>query len=170
MVCFLKTHPYTAVLFNGLGYKSRPKPAPRNIIFFHQDLGIGGAERLIIDAAFGLQNLGHKVTIFTSHCDPRPCFDETRGGVLDVRIRGNTLIPPSLFLRFSILCAITSQLHLLLSISVFSNELELLKPDIIFVDQLSAGLLKCTGLSLMESHQKLWNYSQLHHHLRKADI
>lgn len=53
---------------------------PKNIVFFHPDLGIGGAERLIIDAAVGLQNLGHKVTIFTSHCDENHCFDEARNG------------------------------------------------------------------------------------------
>ncbi len=52
----------------------------KNMVFFHPDLGIGGAERLVIDAAVGLQNLGHTVTIFTSHCDPAHCFDEARDG------------------------------------------------------------------------------------------
>jgi alpha-1,3/alpha-1,6-mannosyltransferase len=54
----------------------------KNIIFFHPDLGIGGAERLVIDAAVGLQSLGHKVTIFTSYCDPSHCFDEAKDGLL----------------------------------------------------------------------------------------
>lgn len=54
----------------------------KRIVFFHPDLGIGGAERLVIDAAVSLQNLGHKVTIFTSHCDPTHCFDEARDGNL----------------------------------------------------------------------------------------
>jgi len=54
----------------------------KNIVFFHPDLGIGGAERLVIDAAVGLQSLGHKVTIFTSHCDPSHCFDEAKDGLL----------------------------------------------------------------------------------------
>lgn len=54
----------------------------KNIVFFHPDLGIGGAERLIVDAAVGLQQLGHKVTIFTSHCDPRHCFEEAHDGTL----------------------------------------------------------------------------------------
>ncbi len=53
----------------------------KNIVFFHPDLGIGGAERLVIDAAVGLQNCGHKVVIFTSHCDPKHCFDEARDGM-----------------------------------------------------------------------------------------
>jgi hypothetical protein len=54
---------------------------PKNIVFFHPDLGIGGAERLVIDAAVGLQTRGHKVTIFTSHCDPNHCFEEARDGM-----------------------------------------------------------------------------------------
>lgn len=52
----------------------------KTIVFFHPDLGIGGAERLVVDAAVGLQNRGHKVVIFTSHCDPKHCFDEARDG------------------------------------------------------------------------------------------
>lgn len=64
-------------------------PEPRNmadkkqhVVFFHPDLGIGGAERLVVDAAVGLQERGHRVTIFTSHCDPTHCFDEARDGKL----------------------------------------------------------------------------------------
>ena len=53
----------------------------KNIAFFHPDLGIGGAERLVIDAAVGLQNRGHKVVIFTSHCDRKHCFDEVLDGM-----------------------------------------------------------------------------------------
>lgn len=46
---------------------------------------IGGAERLIVDAAVGLQKLGHTVEIYTSHHDPSHCFDETRDGGLYAR-------------------------------------------------------------------------------------
>jgi alpha-1,3/alpha-1,6-mannosyltransferase len=56
-----------------------------------------------------------------------------------VRVRGNTLIPPSLLTRFAILCAVLRQLHLIVQIYV-SGELSLLKPEVFFVDQLSAGL------------------------------
>ncbi|KAF2838892.1 glycosyltransferase family 4 protein [Patellaria atrata CBS 101060] len=112
----------------------------KNIVFLHPDLGIGGAERLVIDAAVGLQNSGHKVTIFTSHCDPKHCFDEARDGTLDVRVRGNTIVPPSILGRFAILCAIIRQVHLVLQICVLSSELKELQPDAFFVDQLSAGV------------------------------
>ena len=110
------------------------------IVFFHPDLGIGGAERLVVDAAVGLQDRGHRVTIFTSHCDPGHCFDEARDGTLDVRVRGNQIVPPSIFGRFAILCAILRQLHLVLQVSILSSELQGLKPDTFFVDQLSANV------------------------------
>ncbi|ETI21019.1 hypothetical protein G647_07362 [Cladophialophora carrionii CBS 160.54] len=114
------------------------RAAQRTIVFFHPDLGIGGAERLIVDAAVGLQEQGNKVTIFTSHCDPNHCFEEARDGTLDVRVRGNTLFPPTFLNRFHILLAILRQIHLVFSIAVWSNELNRLEPDVFVVDQLSA--------------------------------
>lgn len=60
---------------------SAPKPpVQKTVVFLHPDLGIGGAERLVVDAAVGLQSRGYKVVIFTSHCDPKHCFDEARDG------------------------------------------------------------------------------------------
>jgi hypothetical protein len=72
-------HPLKPSLFSSSTMANDAKK--KNIAFFHPDLGIGGAERLIIDAAVGLQNRGHKVVIFTSHCDPQHCFDEARDGM-----------------------------------------------------------------------------------------
>ncbi|KAM3527071.1 hypothetical protein NHJ13051_003112 [Beauveria bassiana] len=116
-----------------------PKPVGGCHVFFHPDLGIGGAERLVVDAAVGLQNKGAKVVIYTNHCDPNHCFDECRDGTLDVRVKGSWLVPRSLFGRFTILCAILRHIHLLLHIWL-TGELEDLKPAIFIVDQLSAGL------------------------------
>ncbi|KAI1430902.1 hypothetical protein GGR50DRAFT_682524 [Xylaria sp. CBS 124048] len=118
---------------------TKPENNGKTIVFLHPDLGIGGAERLVVDAAVGLQKRGHKVVIFTSHCDPGHCFDEAQDGTLDVRVRGHTIVPPSILGRFSILCAILRQLHLILQIYL-TSELSLLRPDAYFVDQLSAGL------------------------------
>lgn len=58
----------------------------KTIVFLHPDLGIGGAERLVVDAAVGLQKRGCKVVIFTSHCDPGHCFDEARDGSFLLRL------------------------------------------------------------------------------------
>ncbi|KAF5680581.1 alpha-1,3 alpha-1,6-mannosyltransferase [Fusarium heterosporum] len=109
------------------------------IVFFHPDLGIGGAERLVVDAAVGLQERGHRVVIFTNHCDPTHCFDECRNGTLDVRVRGHWLIPMSILSRLTILCAILRHVHLLIHIAA-TGELHALRPRAFIVDQLSAGL------------------------------
>lgn len=87
-----------------------------NITIIHPDLGIGGAERLIVDAALVLQSRGYKVTIYTSHHDPAHCFDETRDGQLDVRVRGNTLFPPHVLGRGHVLMAVLRQLHLVFAV------------------------------------------------------
>ncbi|KAG6015580.1 Alpha-1,3-mannosyltransferase-like protein, partial [Claviceps citrina] len=112
---------------------------PATVVFFHPDLGIGGAERLVVDAAVGLQSRGHRVVIFTNHCDAKHCFEECRDGTLDVRVRGNTVIPPSILSRLTILCAILRHVHLLLAVSL-TGELASLAPRAFIVDQLSAGL------------------------------
>ncbi|KAK5997699.1 Alpha-1,3/1,6-mannosyltransferase alg-2 [Cladobotryum mycophilum] len=109
------------------------------IVFFHPDLGIGGAERLVVDAAVGLQSRGHHVVIFTNHCDPSHCFDECRDGTLDVRVRGEWLVPMSIFNRLTILCAILRHIHLIFHIALL-GELQALQPRAFIVDQLSAGL------------------------------
>ncbi|KAK2449302.1 sucrose synthase [Trifolium repens] len=51
-----------------------------NIAIIHPDLGIGGAERLVVDAAVELASRGHKVHIFTAHHDKNRCFEETIAG------------------------------------------------------------------------------------------
>ncbi|TXG66721.1 hypothetical protein EZV62_007996 [Acer yangbiense] len=51
-----------------------------NIAIIHPDLGIGGAERLIVDAAVQLASHGHNVHVFTAHHDKKRCFEETLDG------------------------------------------------------------------------------------------
>ena len=50
------------------------------IVFLHPDLGIGGAERLVCDAALALKEKGHKVSFCTTYHNPDHCFPETRDG------------------------------------------------------------------------------------------
>jgi alpha-1,3/alpha-1,6-mannosyltransferase len=57
-----------------------------------------------------------------------------------VRVRGNTIVPATVLGRFAILCAILRQVHLILHIALFSDELSRLAPTSLFVDQLSAGI------------------------------
>lgn len=103
------------------------------IAFIHPDLGIGGAERLVVDAAVGLQNLGNDITIYTSHCDKSHCFDEVSSGLLNVDVFGDFL-PTTIAGKFHILCAILRQFYLVLKL-IFNGEIT--KYDYFIVDQLS---------------------------------
>lgn len=49
------------------------------VTFVHLDLGIGGAERLVVDAGLALKKAGHQIEFITSHHDQAHCFPETRG-------------------------------------------------------------------------------------------
>ncbi|KAG5551348.1 hypothetical protein RHGRI_009683 [Rhododendron griersonianum] len=75
-----------------------------NIAIIHPDLGIGGAERLIVDAAVELSSHGHKVHIFTSHHDRTRCFEETLAGTFPVTVYG-AFLPRHIFYRLHAVCA-----------------------------------------------------------------
>ncbi|XP_022943138.1 alpha-1,3/1,6-mannosyltransferase ALG2 [Cucurbita moschata] len=74
------------------------------IAIIHPDLGIGGAERLIVDAAVELASRGHDVHIFTSHHDKNRCFEETLSGTFPVTVYGDFL-PRHIFYRLHAVCA-----------------------------------------------------------------
>ncbi|KAK1305820.1 hypothetical protein QJS10_CPA10g01073 [Acorus calamus] len=62
--------------------KQEKRAGPKlKIAIIHPDLGIGGAERLIVDAAVELSNHGHDVHVFTAHHDRNRCFEETISGI-----------------------------------------------------------------------------------------
>ncbi|KAH3676363.1 hypothetical protein WICMUC_001994 [Wickerhamomyces mucosus] len=103
------------------------------VAFLHPDLGIGGAERLIVDAASGLQDEGHEILIYTSHCDKTHCFEEVQNGRLKVKVIGDWL-PTSFLGKFKILFAFLRQLVLVLTI-IFTGEIK--KHDFFIIDQLS---------------------------------
>ena len=103
------------------------------VAFIHPDLGIGGAERFVVDAAVALKSKGHTVQIFTSHHDPDHCFPETKDGQLAVTSVGDWL-PRHIFGRLYALFAYIRMIYVafyLIFVSKFN-------PDIIFCDQVSA--------------------------------
>jgi alpha-1,3/alpha-1,6-mannosyltransferase len=55
-------------------------------------------------------------------------------------VRGNSLVPSTIFGRFAILCAILRQLHLVCIVALWNYELDHLRPTHFFVDQLSAAV------------------------------
>lgn len=74
------------------------------IIFLHPDLGIGGAERLVVDAATALASCGHTTQFVTTHHDANHCFTETKDGSIPVTVAGDW-IPRSVFGYCFALCA-----------------------------------------------------------------
>ncbi|RHY88877.1 hypothetical protein DYB37_005865 [Aphanomyces astaci] len=104
------------------------------VTFLHPDLGIGGAENLIVNCAVALQNKGYEVHIFTSHHDPNHCFRETRGdGPLAkwVVVHGDFL-PRTVFGRLYALCAFVRMVYI--TLYLFLTQWN---TDVFFLDQVS---------------------------------
>ena len=104
------------------------------VAFLHPDLGLGGAERLIVDAAAGLSLRGHDVKIFTSHYERERSFAETRAGMFGVVVRGDWL-PRAVFGRLHILFAILRMVWLALCVAAGGERF-----DVLVVDQVSAAV------------------------------
>ncbi|XP_006010934.1 alpha-1,3/1,6-mannosyltransferase ALG2 [Latimeria chalumnae] len=104
-----------------------------NVVFLHPDLGIGGAERLVVDAALALQAKGCNVEIWTSHYDPNHCFSETKDSGLSVVCVGDWL-PRSILGYFHAFCAYVRMIFVAWYL-IFLSGVEF---DVIFCDQVSA--------------------------------
>ncbi|EGT51710.1 hypothetical protein CAEBREN_25681 [Caenorhabditis brenneri] len=101
------------------------------VTILHPDLGIGGAERLIVDAAVGLQDRGHSVRIFTNQYNRDHCFQET----LDLDICTVVqYIPRSLFGKFHAFLAYLKMFIAALYIVAFHGD-----TDVILSDSVSAS-------------------------------
>ncbi|KAG2483209.1 hypothetical protein HYH03_017907 [Edaphochlamys debaryana] len=81
-----------------------PGTASLRIAFIHPDLGLGGAERLVVDAAAELVRSGHHVDMYTAYYDPKRCFEETKTGGFAVRTAGGWF-PRHIAGRMLALCA-----------------------------------------------------------------
>lgn len=85
-----------------------------NIVVLHLDLGIGGAERLMVNVAISLMSLGHNVKIVTSHHDSSHCFEETlpRGIIGNkVDVYGDWL-PRQIFGKFTAMCSVVRMVYI----------------------------------------------------------
>jgi len=106
--------------------------ASLKIAFVHPDLGIGGAEQLVVNFALALKNKGHRITIFTPYHDPKHCFPETINGTLDVEVHGGWF-PHEIAKKFTALCALIRMMLCSLWIICYGGHY-----DLIVVDQVSA--------------------------------
>ena len=97
------------------------------LIFVHPNLGLGGAEQLIIQLAHGMQLRGHEIIIFTNYFNPDRCFDECKS----LKIIQKYNLPNSIFNHGHVLFAWLK--FLLLSIYIYFYE----SCDGFVVDQIS---------------------------------
>ncbi|XP_053570455.1 alpha-1,3/1,6-mannosyltransferase ALG2 [Bombina bombina] len=114
-----------------------------SVLFLHPDLGIGGAERLVVDAALALKSHGCRVQVWTAHYDPGHCFEETRD--LPIWCCGDWL-PRSLLGRCQAVCAYVRMIYLALYVVFLSGE----QFDVIFCDQVSI----CIPFLRLTRHRK----------------
>ncbi|PFX17737.1 alpha-1,3/1,6-mannosyltransferase ALG2-like [Stylophora pistillata] len=102
------------------------------VAFVHPDLGIGGAERLVVDAGLALKSRGHEVHFFTSHHDTSHCFEETKNGTLQVTAVGDWL-PRHFFGYFYAFWAYLRMIYVSIYLVFFSSW----RMDVVFCDQVS---------------------------------
>lgn len=107
------------------------------VLFLHPDLGIGGAERLIVDAALALKNRGYHVSLLTNHHDPEHCFEETRNGDLCIQTVGDWL-PRSIFGKLAAFCAYFRMIYAAFYTVIVLSQREQI--DVVICDQISLGV------------------------------
>lgn len=122
------------------------KVANLKLAFVHPDLGIGGAERLVVDVAVALKSQGVQVQFLTNHFDSSHAFDELKNGQLPVHVIGDWL-PRHIFGIFQAVCAYFRMLYLSLVYCFFMRFVTADSPDVYFVDQIpmAVPILKWTG-------------------------
>lgn len=102
--------------------------------FLHPELGIGGAERWVLDAAHQLLAAGHRVTIFTAHYDPEHCFEQTKSEELDLRVYGDRL-PMQVAQHLRAPCAIARMTYLASRLAMGPEHF-----DVVFCDLVSHAI------------------------------
>nr|CAI5824754.1 unnamed protein product [Callosobruchus analis] len=81
------------------------------IAFIHPDLGIGGAERLVLDLAGALASEGHQIKLITNHFDRTHAFDELKNAEYPVDVYGDWL-PRSICGLCQAVCAYLRMIYL----------------------------------------------------------
>ena len=101
------------------------------VAVIHPDLGVGGAERLIVDVCKALKDCHHRVVLYTGYHNVDRCFEETRDGTIKT-IPVGQWIPRSIFGKFHALLAYLKMIYIAFYIMLWSSH------DVIICDQVSA--------------------------------
>ena len=104
------------------------------VAFLHPDLGIGGAEQLVVNLALCCKNLGWDVKIFTPFYDPNRAFSQLKDGTIPVEVRGD-IFPRRIFGRCQAMCDYIRILLAAIYLILYGGNF-----DIIVVDQIPIAL------------------------------
>jgi glycosyltransferase involved in cell wall biosynthesis len=113
-----------------------------HIVFIHLDLGIGGAEQLVLQLAVASQDLGYDVDIITTRCDQDHCFESVKKSskgrlAHDVYIYGSW-IPPNIFGAGTAFMSTLRMLYITYQVTKQSNNHK--SADVVVVDVLPTSL------------------------------
>ena len=100
------------------------------VAFLHPDMGIGGAEQLVVNLAMSCKKLGWYVKIFTPSYDPTRALEQIKDGTIDLEVRGN-YFPRRIFGKFHALCEYIRVLFAAIYLILFGGDF-----DVIIVDQI----------------------------------
>ena len=100
------------------------------VAFLHPDLGIGGAEQLMVNLALTCQKLGWYVKMYTPAYDPKRAFSQTKDGTLPVEVHGN-FFPRLICGKFHAFCETIRMTFCALWLIFFGP-----KYDLIILDQI----------------------------------
>lgn len=99
--------------------------------FLHPEMGIGGAEQLVINFMSALTQKGHSTTLYTGKFDPSSSFSALSDGSLPMKVIGGWI--PSTFLkRFKALLAYIKMVYISIYVLLFEP-----RKDVYVVDQVS---------------------------------
>lgn len=109
---------------------------PLKIVFIHLDLGIGGAEQLVLQLAHSVHAKEHEIELVTTRCDANHCFSSVApGGLLHSNLRvWGRWIPQDVLGLGRALCSTLRLLYLALCVTLFRS------PDVIILDVLPTPL------------------------------
>jgi len=112
----------------GFTGKNKEKISRGRVAIIHPDMGIGGAEQLMLNLAIALQTKGFDVTIFTPRFDPGHCFQELKDGKVKVEVHGGWF-PRHIFNKFNAFCAYIRMLLCTLYVILFKGKFQLISLD-----------------------------------------
>lgn len=122
---------------------------PRKAAFFHLDLGVGGAEQLVLQTALQTYNIMRdsqyidpQVDLFTSYMDDKRCMEAAKDSRLNVIVLGSFL-PHCIMGYFRVACSVVRMLYLVLAAMITGH----VGYDVVFNDQVSVvnPLLRLIG-------------------------